>query len=583
MYRNLINLICITKESKKNFVILIFLLIISSLLEVVGLGLIIPLITTIVDHETINSIPIAKLFLQLIYKMNFLEYLELNLTKKEELIILVSSFVMVFYALKYVFLFFATWFQQAYLVSFNTLVSDKIVSRYVLANYDFHVNKSSSEMISTITEEQTEANSAVFYFCLLLTETLLLLGIIILLSFVMNLWTFYGGAIILLFSYAIKKLGEKKLQLLGLNRQIYFKGRLEALNNIFGSIKEIKIMHKTKFFLDKFSLNNFLLNKTSILKSLLGLLPRLSLEFFGIMVILSLTIIWVVNDVPSEKILYLLGLLAISAFRIIPAVSKIVTANQQLHFKKLAVQNVINTLNRNVNNEQQIANKKIIFNSKINLVIKEFSHSKKNPFKISGINLTIEKNNFIGIVGESGSGKSTIVDILLGIYELGDQHSFVKVDNNKIDPQTQVWQEKFGYIGQNCYLINDTIVKNIAFGLEESEIEIEKVLIALKRAELYDYVQSLNDKENSLISENGLNLSGGQRQRLGLARLFYRDPEILIFDEPTSSLDNETEKDILCSIDKLKGKKTIIMISHNLDNLKNADYIFKIFDGKLKE
>ena len=582
MYKNLISLISASNKSKYKFLLLIFLLVISSIIETIGLALVIPLITAIVDYENISNMPKIYFILEFVYKFNFLSF---DLNKQQELIILITLFIIFFFILKFVFLLFVAWFQHSFLVHFQSSLTSLILKNYMHLNYSFHVKKNSSELISIISEEANEASNAVKALILVLADFLLLLGITTLLFLVVKIWALYAGVSILLFAILIKSWGFKKLLSLGKARQFHYQSRLEALKNIFGAIKEIKILSKESFFLDKFNFHNFSLNSTAVPKAVINALPRLTLEFFGVLVILVLTIIWVINDIPPKQIIYFIGLMAVCAFRIFPSTAKIITSFQELKFKLDAVKKVSKSLTLlKHNKESQSKNsEKINFNSLITLQINEFSYSTDNPFKMSKIKIEILKNNFVGIFGPSGSGKSTLIDIFAGIIQMDNDKNYLQVDGKKINNTDKFWREKIGYIGQNIFLMNDKIINNVAFGEHEDQIDNEKVILSLKKAEIFDFISNLTNKEKTILDENGLNFSGGQRQRIGIARLFYLNPEILLFDEATSSLDKKVEEDLLKTIYKLKGLKTVIMVSHKTENLKDCDVIYEVMDGKIKK
>ena len=193
--------------------------------------------------------------------------------------------------------------------------------------------------------------------------------------------------------------------------------------------------------------------------------------------------------------------------------------------------------------------------------------------------MTIKKGDVIGIIGETGSGKSTLINLLIGL--LKPSEGKVEVDELNINLNLPEWYKKIGYVPQSVYLTDDTIRKNIAFGLRENDIDGDLIREAVEKASLNKFLNSLSDGLETIVGEKGIRLSGGQQQRIGIARALYRDPEILILDEATSSLDQSTEKKIMRSIQYLKRKKTLIIITHRLSTVENCDKIFFIDKGKI--
>ena len=208
-----------------------------------------------------------------------------------------------------------------------------------------------------------------------------------------------------------------------------------------------------------------------------------------------------------------------------------------------------------------------------------FSFPKSNKLVLSKIFFTIERGDYIGIIGESGAGKSTLIDLLIGLYNPTEGN--ITIDNINLLNCKKSWQNIIGYVPQSIYLLDDTIANNIAFGIPNDQINHENLRKALIDSELFDFVESLPEGINTKLGEKGSRLSGGQRQRVGIARALYNNPTIIIFDEATNSLDKLTEKKIIDSIDKLKGYRTIITITHNTTTVVNCNKIYEINSGIL--
>ena len=220
------------------------------------------------------------------------------------------------------------------------------------------------------------------------------------------------------------------------------------------------------------------------------------------------------------------------------------------------------------------------FKDKIRINKINFSYQ-TNKAVLKDINIEIKKNTKVGIIGPSGSGKSTLLDLITGLHS--PDKGAIFCDNIDIDTNKPGWQKKLGYVPQTIYLLDDSIKNNIAFGIEEEKINNTKVFESLEKSQLTEFINSLPEKENTIIGNNGIRLSGGQRQRIGIARALYSNPEIIILDEATSSLDMENEKKIMDDIDKFSKNKTIIIITHRLNSVFNCETIYVLNNGSIVE
>jgi ABC-type multidrug transport system fused ATPase/permease subunit len=223
----------------------------------------------------------------------------------------------------------------------------------------------------------------------------------------------------------------------------------------------------------------------------------------------------------------------------------------------------------------------VVFEDSIKAEGVSFRYEEATTDVFSGVNLEIKKGHSTAFIGPSGGGKTTMVDILLGL--LDPTEGKVTVDGRNIKDTKSYWYKHLGYIPQNIYLTDDTIRKNVAFGIDEKEIDDKKVWQALEEAQLDDFVKGLPDGLDTKVGERGSRISGGQRQRIGIARALYRNPEVLVFDEATSALDTETEKEVMKAVDSLHGSKTIIMIAHRLSTIENCDEVYRIEGGKVEK
>ena len=274
-----------------------------------------------------------------------------------------------------------------------------------------------------------------------------------------------------------------------------------------------------------------------------------------------------------NSILPILGLYVVISFKLVPGLMKILNILQQIK----GLEPTLNVLSEELSNlnVKKLLKKtqfKILNLWKIYLYLKLVFPMKEKIFNSFSEN--IKKNSFVGIIGKSGSGKSTLIDLLTGL--IVPNSGEIKVDDISIHKNIKDWQKKIGYVSQNSFLLDASIIENVAFGEERDKINLDKVKKALKDAQILDYVENLDKSLDTLIGENGLQLSGGQRQRISIARELYRDPEFLILDEATNALDEETENQFLEFLDNLKGKVTVLISSHRKNSFKKCDKIITL-------
>jgi len=293
------------------------------------------------------------------------------------------------------------------------------------------------------------------------------------------------------------------------------------------------------------------------------------------------------SGIKNSEILVLIAVFAAAAFRLLPSFNRINVSFSNIRYGMPSIDILYQEKNnisliekKNQNNVVHNLNAKKIFNSSIRVEKLYFGYNKINV--LENVNLEIQKNSIIGIVGSSGSGKSTFVDLILDLQK--PNKGSIYIDNLNISSLDQTWRNFIGYVPQNIYLLDDTLKKNIAFGLDEVQIDDKKIFNSLKLSQLDDFVSNnLKDGINTNIGEGGIRLSGGQRQRIGIARALYKNPELIIFDESTSSLDLKTEERIIETIKSIRQNKTFIIISHRTSTLKVCDVVYEIKDKKFNK
>ena len=464
-------------------------------------------------------------------------------------------------------------------------LKNKLFENYIYSPYQFFLNRNPATLARNVVLDCNNVIEVILRLILFLKEVLLLVFITLLLLMVNPISSLSIMFMLLLASLVFITLTKNMMFSAGKKIHSASGSTLVYLQETFGSIKELKILNKHLFSSNRFNKAMKTEEYNRALSGFIQTLPRTFLELISITVIVIL-IIFLINQKGSfDLIIPTLTLFVVGMARMIPAYNSItqsVSAIRNLRFSYDFISNELKNFDKN-NKALSDKNKNNIFpafKNKININNVYFSYQ-TNRAVLKDINIEIKKNTKVGIVGPSGSGKSTLLDLITGLHS--PEKGKILCDNIDIDTNKPGWQKKLGYVPQTIYLLDDTIKNNIAFGIEEDQINKSQVFESLEKSQLIEFINSLPEKENTIIGNNGIRLSGGQRQRLGIARALYSNPEIIIFDEATSSLDIENEKKIMEDIDKFSKNKTIIIITHRLNSVINCETIYVLKDGSILE
>ena len=373
--------------------------------------------------------------------------------------------------------------------------------------------------------------------------------------------------------------------MLGEQRNIFGAELNKHLLQGMASAKDVKILDREDDLIHQVDKNLFKMTGIQQIIHFIAGLPRFSFEM--LMVCVFSVVVFVMIGIKKDvaDIIQYLGIFAVASFRIVPGASRILTAYQNIKYIQPSTEILIKEFNSKNNSyvkknyHSKNSNVSLKFQKEINLTNLSFSYPTRKEFSLSQLSMTIKKGDFIGIIGETGSGKSTLINLIIGL--LKPLEGKVEVDELNINSNLSAWYKKIGYIPQSVYLVDDTIRKNIAFGLREDDIDDNLIKQAVEKASLNNFLNELSSGLETVVGEKGIRLSGGQQQRIGIARALYRNPEILILDEATSSLDQSTEKKIMESVQFLKRQKTVIIATHRLFTVENCDKIFFIDKGKI--
>jgi ATP-binding cassette, subfamily B, bacterial PglK len=555
------------KKDKKKVLFLFILMGFASILELLSLGMILPISTLFISPDVENN--------------QFINFVLENFSLPKESLIYFFIFIFSFiYLFKIIFLVFISWYEQKFLNNFKFNLSNKFFKNYINKDYSFFIGKNTSEFLRNIMSEIDHLIR--FYMSTLLVslETIILSAIFIFLLFINPYVTVITFLIFLVVGTIYISFFNNNIKDWGYTRQSLEKKRIQFLQEGFGAVKEIKMMEREIFFYSKFFEQNLQLANISLKINFLNQLPRHILEFFAILTIVIIFTFLSKTTIQFSDTFSILALYLAAAFRIMPSSNRVMNNLQMIKFCYPAVEVLTKEAETfEIDLDKGEKKKEIIsFNSEISVDIKKFSYPNNKKFEVKNIFLKIPINKKIGIIGTSGSGKSTIVEIITGILKpnIGD----LKVDGKSIHGEENNWKNKVAYIPQKIFILDDTLKNNILFGAQNKDYNDKYIIELLKKTNLYDLFKRLPSGLKHNLGEKGLNLSGGEIQRVGIARALVGDPQIIILDEATSSLDTFTENNILEEIYKLKNK-TIISVAHRIGTLKKSDIIYRVENGEI--
>ena len=560
------------KEQKVQLFLLLFIVIFTTFVELLGVAAIMPLIEIIMDTGYIQSTAYLKYL-----------YDTFHFSGTTSFLVFLAVSLIVVYWVKNILVAISYNLQYKFTFNNQKRMANRMLDCYLSQPYFFHLTHNSAELIRSINTDIVMMFQGVLAILQFFAE--------ILVCIVLGVFLFIKDAsittILLVFLLAFVLLFAKKfksyLKYIGEEDRKYAAGIVKWLQQSFGGLKETKIMHREKFFLNKFDENYSQWADLEKVYRNLQVIPKPVMETLCITAIMLAIIFKLLGGDEGTSFVATISAFAVAAFRLLPSFNRITNYVGAILFNYPAFEAVYNDLKKiedvavqsyNLNT----AGEPVKLNKSIQIKNLYYKYPSGEDYVLKNISMEFPKNKSIALIGPSGAGKTTLADLILGALEPTEGHIYI--DDTDAFEHLTAWQRNVGYIPQTIYLMDDTIRNNIVYGAD-TEVDDEKLMRAVEEAQLKDFIDTLSDGLDTEIGERGIRLSGGQRQRIGIARALYTNPQVLVLDEATSALDNDTEKAVMDAIDSLAGSKTLIIIAHRLSTVENCNIKYEVKDGNV--
>ena len=574
LYRKLSYLL--TRREKRNGVILFALMILGALFEVVGVGAIPAFVGVISMPERLLEFTSVRVV-----------YDFLGMESPQDMVLWSALGLIVIFTLKNLYLAFMAYIRARYTSNRQVTISNRLFRAYLHSAYTFHLQRNTAELLRNTNSEAGAITGGVLLPMMsLLMEACVLVFIFVLLFVVEPLVTLITFGVFGTITVLFYRVTREKITEYAKEEQYHRKQSVQAVNQGLGGFKDARILGREQFFLNSYQESTWFKAKAARFKAVISALPRLFLETMAVAGMLGVSALLVAQDRPLETVVPTLTLLGVAIVRLMPSFTKIAGDFTALKWGQRALDVVYDDIVALDSAERELKKRRssdhrepLVFAREIRLDGLSYHYPGSDEQALRDITLSIPHHASVGFVGPSGAGKTTIVDVVLGL--LTPTEGRVLVDDVDIQDRLPAWQRKIGYIPQHIYLTDDTVRRNVAFGMDDDEIRDEAVWDAIDAAQLRELIESLPEGLGTMVGERGVRLSGGQRQRIGIARALYHKPEVLVMDEATSALDNQTERLIVDALEQLQGQHTMIVIAHRLSTVRNCDTLFMLDHGRL--
>ena len=560
-------------KQKRTMVIMVIMMIIGAILEACSISLIIPVIEVVIDENAVEKYEIVRVLYNGLHMQNLTQFA-----------LVIMSALIVIFVVKNIYLYWQQKFMYHFVYTNQFRTSERMMKNYLRKGYEFYLNADTAVIQRNITSDVNNMYALILSILQLVSESIVfvfLLGVLLLSDWMM---TAMIAVLLIVTLWVIKSVIKPIMHKAGEDNQNYYSGLFKWISQTVQGIKEVKIAGKEQYFTDEYIKCGKGYVDAVQKYTLYNSIPRLLIETICIIGMVSYMMLLVATGRDFTEMMPILSAFSVAAIRLMPCANRINNQLTSMAFYQPFFMSVRDNLQDEITGKNtdisfaKATDKKLQIHKNITMRDVTYHYPNSDVLIFDHADMEIPIGASVGIVGASGAGKTTVVDILLGLLEV--QTGGVYADDVNIKDEYRSWLKNVGYIPQLIFMLDDTILKNVAFGVPEDEIDMDRVWEVLKEAQMDEFVRGLPEGLNTGIGERGIRISGGQRQRLGIARALYYDPEVLILDEATSALDNDTEAAIMDAINSLQGRKTLVIIAHRLQTIEKCDMIYRVEGGK---
>ena len=566
------------RKQKQKMILIVFLMLIGGVLESLSISVVIPVIKVVLNPESVQT----NKYLAAIYK-------GLHLTSTMQLTAIMMIALILAFVLKNLFLFLQNVVQLRFVYTNQFATSRRMMINFMKRPYEYYLNADTSVIQRMITSDVNNMYGLILSLLQLTSEIVVFTCLVVVLLLADAPMILTIAALLVGILFLIKVILKPIMRKAGKDNQDYYSGLYKWIEESVMGIKEIKVTNKEHYFINEYAKCGYGYVDAVQKYNIFNATPRLLIETVCIAGLVGYMLVIMLNGTTMNEMLPQLTVFTLAAMRLLPSANRINNYTTSISYFEPFFMGVSDNLQEEIHDKNVVydpeiyTKKKLINKLPVNkeIILKDITYKYPNTdvliFNHTG--MTIPIGSAVGIVGTSGAGKTTVVDILLGLLQL--ESGIIFADGVNVKEHYEEWLKNIGYIPQTIFMIDSTIRKNVAFGYADEEIDDNRVWAVLKEAQLDEFVRGLPDGLNTSIGERGIRLSGGQRQRIGIARALFEDPEVLVLDEATSALDNDTEAAIMESINRLHGKKTLIIIAHRLQTIEKCDMVFRVENGSI--
>lgn len=576
IYRKM--MILLDKQHKRKMALLVLLMLVGGVLEMLGVTMILPVMNVVLEDNAIEK----HAYLQVICSV-------FHISNTRDLTVFVMVALILVFAVKNAFLFWQQKIQLKFVYTNQFATSRRMMINFMERPYEYYLNADTAVIQRNITSDVNNMYGLILALLQLISEGIVFVCLVITGLATDAVMSLTVTALLVIVLLIIKCILKPIMKRAGEENQEYYSGLYKWIDQSVMGIKEIKIANKENYFINEYSKCGTGYVSAVQRYNLYNATPRLLIETVAIAGMILYMLIQLMSGTRVEDIMPQIGLLAVAAMRLIPCANRINNYLTSIAYFEPFFMGVSDNLQEDIRDaaidygEDAYRTKeeveKLEIRDKIELRQITYKYPNTDVLIFDRADMVIPIGKSVGIVGTSGAGKTTVVDILLGLLRI--QGGEILADGVEVREHYAQWLKNIGYIPQMIFMLDSTIRRNVAFGIADEEIDDDKVWQALREAQLDEFVRGLPEGLDTSIGERGIRLSGGQRQRIGIARALLEDPEVLVLDEATSALDNETEAAIMESINRLHGRKTLVIIAHRLQTIEKCDIVYRVADGKV--